>query len=187
MRSCTGCCRDLPDSAFHPSNKRKRTYCKKCKNARVAARYRKLAATGCCYDCDKPALTGRRFCADCKERRLRRYHTVDHEKQLASSCSRRRRLKVETFEAYGGAVCACCGENNLEFLSLDHIAGDGAAHRRQLAATKHKELGKGVKLYEWCRKNGYPAGFRVLCMNCNFSLGHFGYCPHGLKVKAEAG
>jgi hypothetical protein len=30
----------------------------------------------------------------------------------------------------------------------------------------------------WLRKNGFPKGFRVLCHNCNFAHGHYGYCPH---------
>jgi len=94
------------------------------------------------------------------------------------------RLKVETFAAYGGAVCACCGDTHTEFLTIDHIDGGGAEHRRQLA----KERGwkdtvpgtamSGKQFYLWLRRNGYPSGFRVLCMNCNFSFGHFGYCPH---------
>jgi len=77
--------------------------------------------------------------------------------------------KKEVLAAYGGS-CVCCGEGNQEFLTIDHIAGDGAAHRRTLTC----------RLYTWLKKNNYPAGFRVLCMNCNFSLGCFGYCPHGL-------
>jgi hypothetical protein len=28
------------------------------------------------------------------------------------------------------------------------------------------------------RQNSYPTGYRVLCHNCNFALGHYGYCPH---------
>lgn len=36
-------------------------------------------------------------------------------------------------------------------------------------------------MYRWLRNHGYPLGFRVLCMNCNFALGKFGYCPHDLK------
>ena len=87
-----------------------------------------------------------------------------------------RKNKIDVFNAYGGAMCACCGETHIEFLSLDHIGGDGAAHRRQLA-------GKG--LYLWLKTNGYPSGFRVLCMNCNFALGKYGYCPHG-NVRIES-
>lgn len=65
--------------------------------------------------------------------------------------------------------CACCSENRIEFLTIDHKKGDGNEHRK-----KHKSN----HIYEWLIKNGFPKEFRVLCMNCNFSLGKYGYCPH---------
>ena len=82
------------------------------------------------------------------------------------------RLKKLAFTAYGGAVCACCGEEHMEFLSIDHIGGGGRIHRQQPGVTANH-------FYQWLRQQGYPSGFRVLCMNCNFALGHFDYCPHG--------
>lgn len=65
--------------------------------------------------------------------------------------------------------CDCCGDTHMEFLALDHIGGGGSKHS--------KEIGRG-HLYRWIENNNYPAGFRVLCHNCNLSLGHYGYCPH---------
>ena len=82
----------------------------------------------------------------------------------------RRKLKLECLRNYGGAVCQCCGETIVEFLTIDHINGGGNKHR--------KEIGGNGKLYSWLKKNGFPNGYRVLCMNCNFSIGHFGSCPH---------
>lgn len=80
------------------------------------------------------------------------------------------RLKLETMTAYGGQ-CACCGEGRMEFLSIDHIHGGGNKHR--------KTLPTGLGFYRYLKKSGWPIGdYRVLCMNCNFSLGHAGYCPH---------
>jgi hypothetical protein len=67
--------------------------------------------------------------------------------------------------------CACCAESHLEFLSLDHINGGGHQHRRTV---RH--------VYPWLIKNNYPPGYRVLCLNCNFALGIFGYCPHKTKT-----
>ena len=40
------------------------------------------------------------------------------------------RVRREVFEAYGGFVCACCGETQPLFLSIDHINNDGAQERR---------------------------------------------------------
>lgn len=72
------------------------------------------------------------------------------------------------FEAYGGAFCACCGEAHIEFLSIDHINDDGAAHRKTFKGSLHR----------WLAKHNFPPGYRVLCMNCNWVRGRFGYCPH---------
>lgn len=84
-----------------------------------------------------------------------------------------RRLKMKVLVAYGGnpPKCACCGESHIEFLCIDHIHGGGAEHVKKLARN-------GIKLYTWLVKNNFPEGFRVLCYNCNRSLGIFNYCPH---------
>lgn len=73
--------------------------------------------------------------------------------------------------AYGGAFCWCCGETRDEFLTFDHMHNNGAAHRREIGTATQS-------LMIWLRRNNYPNGFRVLCMNCNFAIGIKGYCPH---------
>jgi hypothetical protein len=70
--------------------------------------------------------------------------------------------------------CCCCGEKHFEFLAIDHINGGGNKHRKQLGLKSG-----GASFYRWLIKNHFPAGYRVLCVNCNFSLGAYGYCPHG--------
>lgn len=67
-------------------------------------------------------------------------------------------VRAEIFAAYGGALCRCCGEQDQSVLCVDHVNNDGASHRKQ--------LGK-PGIYEWLRRNKYPAGFQILCMNCN--------------------
>ena len=83
-------------------------------------------------------------------------------------------LKKEVFSYYSGGTpcCACCGESHLEFLTIDHMNGDGAVHRKQIHCRN---------INYWLRKNNYPGGFRILCFNCNWAFGHFGYCPHVKK------
>jgi hypothetical protein len=81
-----------------------------------------------------------------------------------------RRNRLAAIEYYG-SKCACCGESHTEFLAIDHINGGGNVHRRNLGAL-------GSHLFTWLKKNNYPEGFRVLCHNCNQSLGLLGYCPH---------
>jgi len=87
------------------------------------------------------------------------------------SLAYQKRIRLEVLSYYGGTPpkCACCGEKQQEFLSIDHIEGGGNKHRRE----------ENIKnIYKWLRKNKYPIGFQVLCRNCNFSLGAYGYCPH---------
>lgn len=81
---------------------------------------------------------------------------------------RRQRLRIETIKHYGNK-CACCGENKIEFLCIDHINNDGATHRKQMGT---RSIG------EWLYSHDYPKGFQVLCHNCNMAKGIYGYCPH---------
>lgn len=79
-------------------------------------------------------------------------------------------LRAEALEVYGGH-CACCGEPRKEFLAIDHIDGGGSQHRKKDSCA--------VRMPEWLKKNGWPEGYRILCHNCNLSIGFYGYCPHG--------
>lgn len=82
----------------------------------------------------------------------------------------RRRIKQEVVKHYGGE-CACCGQSELTFLTIDHVNNDGARHRQ--------EIGGAHELRAWLKANRYPEGFQVLCFNCNDGR-HFngGTCPH---------
>lgn len=94
-----------------------------------------------------------------------------------------RKLKHEVFAHYGGPRCACCGETGLAFLSLDHVAGNGAEQRKELGLT-------GLKFYRWLKKQGFPSGFQVLCMGCNWAKRRHRFCPHQLireKPPAQPG
>lgn len=90
--------------------------------------------------------------------------------------NQRRQLKQTIINAYGGK-CECCGEEAIEFLTIDHINGDGASHRRLLRTKQSK------KLYEDLISRKFPSGLRVLCFNCNTSLGFYGYCPHHPELR----
>lgn len=43
-----------------------------------------------------------------------------------------------------------------------------------------------ARIREVVETKTYPAGFRLLCMNCNFAIGHFGSCPHQLLARKVA-
>jgi hypothetical protein len=100
-----------------------------------------------------------------------------HSREYARE--RWQRIKKETLNHYGGK-CLCCEEAHIEFLSIDHINGNGTQHRKTTI---------GTHIYDWLRRNNYPEGYRVLCFNCNMSLGFFSYCPHGglnaIKIESK--
>lgn len=85
---------------------------------------------------------------------------------------KQKRLRLSILIHYGGdpPKCDCCGDSNVEFLTVDHIDGGGNEHRRI--------IGGSGRLYQWIKNNGFPEGYRILCCNCNHSMGAYGYCPH---------
>lgn len=110
----------------------------------------------------------------------RRYRS-GHEETVDAGSARRRarrderlRLRAAVLIAYSGEppTCACCGERQIEFLVLDHVNGGGNQLRK---AEGHKG---GTQQYRRLRSEGWPAGYRVLCWNCNAACGLYGYCPH---------
>lgn len=99
---------------------------------------------------------------------------IYREHQLTRAKRRRwaKKLRDEVLEHYGGAACKCCGETELDLLTLDHKFDDGAEHRRTVA--RHKNI------YQWARQHGYPPIFDVMCFNCNCGRyrSGLGICPH---------
>jgi hypothetical protein len=83
------------------------------------------------------------------------------------------RLAALAHYSPGDFRCACCGERALEFLGLDHVKDDGAAHRREIGVVG------GGQFYSWLRKTGYTyRDLVVACHNCNQARAMYGKCPH---------
>ncbi len=88
-------------------------------------------------------------------------------------------LKHEVFSHYSGGTphcnCALCPEktNDVAFLTIEHIGGGGAEHRRSLSKTTSFT---GNKFYSWLKQHGYPPGYEVLCFNCNCTRNVRGHC-----------
>lgn len=94
------------------------------------------------------------------------------------------RLKMHLLWHYSGGamVCACCITGIVEFLAIDHVDGGGNEHRKKIS----NGSGGTDHFYYWLKKKKYPAGFQVLCMNCNFAKSAFGICPHELVRQVMA-
>jgi hypothetical protein len=106
----------------------------------------------------------------------------EHSEEMAAAIKRsnqKLRLEVLTYYSDGAPECACCGERELSFLTLDHTNGGGGKER-----TTNNHRG-GTAQYRSLRKRGFPAGYRVLCWNCNCAIGRYGICPHKEGISAK--
>ena len=143
------------------NNQRKCTYCKKIKLISEFCQYKK-----------KP-FGILPFCKECRHIKEKKWNFKSREKGKRNEYQKQQRQKLRkiVLEHYSGnqPTCACCGENHIEFLCIDHINGGGNKHFRQIGM---------ANFYYWLRRNNFPLGYRVLCHNCNISLGNYGYCPH---------
>lgn len=90
-------------------------------------------------------------------------------------------MEVLTHYSKGKPKCNCCGEDKIQFLTLDHVNLDGASHRGQFQKERKRggTMG-GNKFYTWLRKNNYPNKIKiqVLCFNCNCARQYSKHCPH---------
>ncbi len=95
------------------------------------------------------------------------------ESERLRSLVKNRQEKELVLAAYGGSQCACCGETQLLFLTIDHLADNGAQERKDIG------IRGGTAFYRFLRKADYPPGYQVLCFNCNAGKHmNAGICPH---------
>jgi predicted CXXCH cytochrome family protein len=84
------------------------------------------------------------------------------------------KIRSEVLKHYGDK-CACCGEKDMRFGTLDRINNDGNKQRKEL-----EKQSKGIWFYYWLKRNNYPDVYKlqVLCWNCNLAKAIYGECPH---------
>ena len=141
-------------------------WCTECNTANVAARNKRLKEIGVCIRCGKKSRKGKLECQTCADNAAPR---IKADKVA---------LFLEVLDAYGGRQCACCGEKEVKFLSLDHVNNDGAAHRRNMG---HCRRQAGEHQWYWLRNHNWPQEpkLQVLCMNCQIGkVRNGGICPH---------
>jgi hypothetical protein len=161
-KRCTKCKKTRRAKFFTADTKHKDGLSSDCVKCRVAYNDKlkiKFEKLGLCVWCGKnPARSNRKTCENCETSR-----------RLTSQFR-----KLQVFEFYGGVICKCCGEQDFEFLTIDHINGGGFQHNKER---------KGYNIYQWLIKKNFPEGFQVLCWNCNCGKRNYAICPHRKKKK----
>lgn len=173
QRAQTNLCSTPGCQNLHEDGFKKCASCRSYYNDRRKVKGRTPKTPGMCSmtDCTNQATDGFKLCERCRRRTRERQQADPHYNEEHRLLTRRQRNQV--LDHYGRR-CACCGEGHEEFLTIDHVNGDGAQH---LTTAGYRY--RGPQLYGWLIRNDFPEGFRTLCFNCNFALGHHGYCPHG--------
>ncbi len=105
-------------------------------------------------------------CKECYKKKSWSYEKQPHRKKIKAE--RYKLLRKSIIDGYGGK-CDCCGEDTIEFLAIDNVNGGGQKERKTKSI--HQIMVSIVK-------NDFPDEYRVLCHNCNSSIGFYGYCPH---------
>jgi hypothetical protein len=143
-------------------NKGFASYCKPC-HSRVGIQNRKRDP----FNSEKQRIYDKRH----RQKKLRvepnYYNEIAHKSA--------QRLRQQVVDAYGGR-CSCCGEDRLPFLTLEHMNGDGKAHRARLGT------GGGAKVWRDLKRRGWPQeGYEILCWNCHLATARGAICPHKLR------
>ena len=146
-----------------------RRLCLRClEQGRVssAARSSRIKNRNLCLGCQVcPPIPGRVRCEQClaKGRAYTNRYRARPENLDRINANKRRHYQTSRDKAHAayGSQCACCGEREPVFLAIDHIDG--------IVREGPKKL-RGLQLYRWLHKNKFPAGYRLLCHNCNAAV-----------------
>jgi len=128
--------------------------CKVCKLSKDVEEFSK----------DRRAKDGHRAeCKLCWSATMKEYYATHPDARLARSeyCKKWREDIKDKVLAHYGARCACCGETERVFLTLDHVNNDGADHRRSMGVGR---VG-GDKTWRWLVATNFAESERlqILC------------------------
>lgn len=136
---------------------------------RMALRDERNEAGMCAYCGLLPKEEGRRGCKDCGKGHVRENSAFSRARKDRTALYRKR-TKKKVIDKYGG-VCACCSEAELNFLTIDHIEGNGHEDQRL--------HGGGTGWYFELLRSPRRSDLQVLCYNCNMGRElNGGICPH---------
>lgn len=145
--------------------------CSSRQKERMIERRAELEAKGLCVNCARNKAGA--FTLNARyNRAVQKYCYSCAVKRSEAAKSRLKAVRAAVLDLYG-AECACCGETEPIFLTIDHINNDG-----------HKERGKwGRNLTSSemiCRRllKQKRDDIQILCYNCNCGKQRAGKCPH---------
>lgn len=104
-------------------------------------------ANGQCRDCSNDAI--HTLCDQCRMKSNLRSKLYAHK------------VKMLAVSKLGGR-CVCCGIDNLDILSIDHVNNNGAQHRNKL------KYG-GLSVYNSILRGHTEYALQIMCLNCNLS------------------
>ncbi len=134
--------------------------CRRCGTALTTANEYGTHHGGICRDCFRVSMSERDPAKRHNYWVKYRAKNGEHLVEIARKTKSKLKQEVLSYYSDGKVVCARCGYSDIRALGLDHVNGGGAKHRRLGLA--------GNGFYVWLKKNNFPAGLQVLCMNCNW-------------------
>ncbi len=156
----TGGCRRGHDPSLYIKSKGGVEFCLGCKRENNANYKKRLRGT-------LPPTKLPHWCeCGCGGMPAKRRFLPGHSKKVGAKYDRiegqhryRQELRMLVLSHYGPserAICSRCGFTDVRALTLDHLDGNGNQHRRQIKKW----------IYLWLKQQSFPAGYQVLCMNC---------------------
>lgn len=134
---------------------------------------------GTCVECGRIAhlkqyhpSSSKLLCPDCRRAHWQHWSKYTPQQRKDVLRARRVHLRLKVIEGYGGK-CACCGETESRFLTIDHVNDDGVEDRKTMKTT-HQIVLKIIR-------ENYPSMYQVLCWNCNEGKRFEGVCPHQIR------
>ena len=99
------------------------------------------------------------LCENCNFKKEMSRREMTQSKQIKKRC---------VMLMYGGE-CACCGQSDPQTLQIDHVNGNGSAHRKTIRAGD---------IYAFLAARDVSPDYQILCANCNRAKQVLGACPH---------
>lgn len=160
-RRCTKCGDVKPPEEFGQDRSTSDGLTRRCRDCRRQATGRWYEANS---ETKREAERIRRATSPESVRRANSRWRMAHPEAVRESKRRLYAVARSAVLDHYGRECACC--STAKRLTVDHLNGNGAAHRAEI----------GTSLYRWLIANGFPEGFQVLCQPCNASKGNGDCC-----------